>query len=60
MANMSYCRFRNTLSDLGDCEDALENGEAYDEDMDPAEVSARKSLIARCRDIADRYATSEG
>ena len=24
MANMSYCRFKNTLHDLADCVDALE------------------------------------
>lgn len=27
MANMSYCRFRNTRLDLGDCLDALTDGE---------------------------------
>lgn len=27
MANMSYCRFENTLSDLEDCFEALQNGE---------------------------------
>ncbi len=27
MANMSYCRFRNTKSDLEDCLDALRNCE---------------------------------
>ena len=25
MANMSYCRFHNTLSDLNDCESALDS-----------------------------------
>jgi ribosome assembly protein YihI (activator of Der GTPase) len=27
MANMSYCRFRNTENDLDDCLYALENGD---------------------------------
>ena len=27
MSNMSYCRFRNTLLDLHDCLNALEDGE---------------------------------
>lgn len=27
MANMSYCRFHNTRLDLGDCLDALSDGE---------------------------------
>ena len=32
MANMSYCRFHNTLSDLYDCQNALEieNGDYED------------------------------
>ena len=38
MSNMSYCRFRNTLSDLGDCQDAL-----FEElfDLSPEEERAR-------------------
>ena len=30
MANMSYCRFKNTSLDLGDCLDAIERGEIRD------------------------------
>ena len=34
MANMSYCRFQNTVQDLQDCfnaiDEALENGEPMD------------------------------
>lgn len=45
MANMSYCRFRNTLMDMEDCLDALENGAelegdelgAYEEMMEIAQ-----------------------
>ena len=30
MGNMSYCRFKNTSLDLGDCLDAIERGEIRD------------------------------
>lgn len=32
MANMSYCRFRNTVSDLDDCLEALLNEESLSEE----------------------------
>ena len=41
MANMSYCRFRNTLEELRDCADYVE------EDLSGGEHNARASLI-RC------------
>lgn len=47
MANMSYCRFRNTLSDLRDCEDHM--GTRVD---DKHEDRARVELIKLCRRIA--------
>lgn len=56
MSNMSYCRFRNTLSDLQDCEDALRDGEEID-DVD--EARARDRLVALCRQIADDYGEEE-
>lgn len=33
MSNMSYCRFQNTLSDLRDCESALETLHIHSEDI---------------------------
>ena len=30
MGNMSYCRFKNTSLDLGDCLDAIERREIHD------------------------------
>ena len=30
MGNMSYCRFKNTSMDLGDCLEAIENNEIHD------------------------------
>jgi hypothetical protein len=49
MANMSYCRFKNTLADLEDCYDNIE------EDTNPEETIARKRLIKLCKRIADEY-----
>lgn len=51
MANMSYCRFENTLSDLEDCRDALDRGE----ELSSREVRKAKALIDLCREIADNY-----
>jgi hypothetical protein len=39
MANMSYCRFRNTAGDLGDCLDDM------DADLSADEHNARVKLI---------------
>jgi hypothetical protein len=54
MANMSYCRFRNSLEDLRDCYDNMD-----DNDMSEEEKQARKRLIQLCREIADNYADLE-
>lgn len=51
MANMSYCRFENTLSDLRDCKEALENRE----ELSSREAKKAKALIDLCRNIADDY-----
>ena len=48
MANMSYCRFRNTLEDLRDCSDNLD-----DTDLSEEEAKARKRLVKVCRSIVD-------
>jgi len=51
MSNMSYCRFRNTDSDLADCEGNI--GET--EDMGIEELQAMIWLVERCQDIASCY-----
>ena len=57
MANMSYCRFHNTLIDLYDCQSALEDFIENDENV----ISSREErysaecLIALCKEISDRY-----
>ena len=43
MANMGYCRFRNTLQDLRDCYDHL-----HDEIEDNEEAKAHDQLISLC------------
>lgn len=50
MANMSYCRFRNTLADLRDCYKHM------DEEIDAKEEQrARVLLIQLCQSIVDDY-----
>ena len=65
MANMSYCRFENTLSDMVDCAEALEtmeikNGEYGSEDRDgdwesvsEYEVRAIKQMLNVAREIVN-------
>lgn len=50
MSNMSYCRFRNTLTDLRDCQDAL-----WDDvgELSLEEKRAAKRLIEICQEIAE-------
>lgn len=51
MSNMSYCRFRNTLSDLRDCHEWMnETGDLMEE-----EVQARLRMIKLCRQIDEEY-----
>lgn len=51
MANMSYCRFQNTLTDLRDCEENIHDTE----DLSQEEERARKQLIALCKRIAEEF-----
>ena len=53
MSNMSYCRFENTLRDLEDCVDHMDDTLAS-----PTEHEARRMLVALCAEIAAEY-TSE-
>lgn len=55
MPNMSYCRFQNTLSDLRNCQEALDDGSAEDEDLSEEERRAKATLIKVCGDIAANY-----
>lgn len=55
MANMSYCRFQNTVKDLFDCLDHLE-----DDDLSPDESKARKRLIKIAYDIVRDFLDDDG
>ncbi len=59
MGNMSYCRFENTLNDLRDCEEALNN--IYDEvtEMSSYEKNAVVELIELCKTITDNWDMEE-
>lgn len=50
MSNMSYCRFRNTLDDLIDCQSHMEDPIDSEEEAD-----ARLTLIKVCKEISDAY-----
>lgn len=50
MANMSYCRFRNTLQDLQDCHDNI-----HDSELSKDEAEALEQLIELCRSIAKEF-----
>ena len=55
MANMSYCRFRNTLTDLGECQIWLE-ALIHDEEVGPLsreELVAAKQLVTTCLEIVE-------
>jgi len=50
MANMSHCRYRNTLEDLKACYDIMD-----DEPTSAEEKSAKMRLIKMCQEIAENY-----
>jgi len=50
MANMAYCRFRNTLNDLLECEEHLSST-----DLSKEENAARDELLRACRRILNDY-----
>ena len=47
MANMSYCRFENTLRDLRDCYNNMDS-----DDLSKSEFYARRHMIEMCMSIA--------
>ena len=50
MSNMGYCRFTNTLADMEDC---LENID--DNDLSPEEKNARDAFILICTEVHNGY-----
>ena len=55
MANMGYCRFRNTLHDLQDCHRALDGMSDYTAELDEDELEAALKLLRLCKLLADDY-----
>ena len=57
MSNMSYCRFRNTLQDLLDCESALNDADLDNpfSGLSDDEARAAKRLIKACERITLGY-----
>jgi len=53
MANMSYCRFRNTYGDLGDCANALEDEGLKELSNDERTYAER--LYRLCQEYIDIY-----
>ncbi len=47
MANMSYCRFENTASDMVDCVDN------WDDELEGREAKARRRMLELASDIFD-------
>ena len=60
MSNMSYCRFRNTLADLRDCYDNMNDIDLSEESDGNDEIAARQRLIDLCCDIALAYGDEIG
>jgi len=60
MSNMNYCRFENTLSDLGECFEALEEEGLVCEEDSSIEARARKELVALCVEIGRKYGANNG
>jgi len=52
MANMSYCRYRNTLLDLQDCADAMDFDIEHSDELDPSEREDMFRLLELCSEIA--------
>jgi len=57
MSNMSYCRYRNTLIDLLDCVEHLEQDidRVFEGENDLEERTAMLALIRVCKRIAEDY-----
>jgi len=55
MSNMSYCRFQNTLNNLRDCADALEEIDDNLAELSKEEAKAATALIAVCQEIGGRF-----
>jgi len=56
MANMSYCRFGNTLHDFSDCYGELDEARSFnDMNLSEEETVAMNRLAVMARRYLDRY-----
>jgi len=53
MANMSYCRFQNTVRDLADCKHEFLGVDSIEE------AKAALKMYQLCRDIAESYGVDD-
>jgi hypothetical protein len=61
MSNMSYCRFRNTLSDLRDCAYALyQDLDDWKTDLSDEEARAARALLKLCGELAADFGEDSG
>ena len=56
MSNMGYCRFQNTVRDLEDCYEHLNENL---EELSDSELSARERLVKLCQDIVEEANDNE-
>lgn len=54
MSNMGHCRFTNTLSDLRDCEEHM------DDPLSDEEEKSRHELVKLCQVVANDYGYTYG
>lgn len=59
MANMSYCRFQNTLSDLQDCAEAIFQREPVSGEERYARAKLIKECVAILQDLGVTVEDSE-
>ena len=56
MANMSYCRFQNTASDLLDCVNTMQDEETLqDLDLSEEELRAMVRMVKLCGRFVEEY-----
>ena len=58
MPNLSYTMFTNTLGDLSDCEDKLDDICGDFDVLSDSEAIAARKLVSMCARIADTYLDS--
>lgn len=55
MANMSYCRFENTLRDFTDCLEALNEIDDVKEELSESEYRSAKWLMEKAQEFVEEH-----